>query len=111
MYGGSEAYRSAVEINQKDYRAWYGLGQAYELLGLPYYALHYFRRATQVRPLRSQSWKLEQSVLEEPKNWISIMPEFYVKLSVKGKTFLERKDFVERRIFVHLKAGLTSSVL
>lgn len=49
LWVAAEAYRSAVEINQKDYRAWYGLGQAYELLGLPYYALHYFRRATQVR--------------------------------------------------------------
>ncbi len=26
-----EAYNSAVQFNKKDYRAWYGLGQAYEL--------------------------------------------------------------------------------
>lgn len=27
-----DAYRTAVVINQRDYRAWYGLGQTYELL-------------------------------------------------------------------------------
>ena len=27
-----DAYRTAVTINQRDYRAWYGLGQTYELL-------------------------------------------------------------------------------
>jgi len=38
-----------VDLNPRDYRAWYGLGQTYELLHMPYYALHYFRRATQAR--------------------------------------------------------------
>jgi anaphase-promoting complex subunit 8 len=26
-----ESYRTAVDIDSKDFRAWYGLGQAYEL--------------------------------------------------------------------------------
>ena len=43
-----EAYRRAVGLNPRDYRAWYGLGQTYELLHMPFYALNYFRRATQV---------------------------------------------------------------
>merc|ERR1719201_3207667 len=34
-----DAYRTAVSINQRDYRAWYGLGQTYELLSLHFYAL------------------------------------------------------------------------
>ena len=46
----AEAYRRAVDLNPRDYRAWYGLGQTYELLHMPFYALHYFRRATQARP-------------------------------------------------------------
>ena len=45
----AEAYRRAVDLSPRDYRAWYGLGQTYELLHMPFYALHYFRRATQVR--------------------------------------------------------------
>ena len=37
-----------MDLNPKDYRAWYGLGQTYELLHMPVYALHYYQRATQV---------------------------------------------------------------
>ncbi|KAI8473690.1 MAG: hypothetical protein J3K34DRAFT_518801 [Monoraphidium minutum] len=39
-----DAYRQAIEVSPRDYRAWYGLGQTYELLQMPYYALHYYRR-------------------------------------------------------------------
>lgn len=38
-----------TEANRKDYRAWYGLGQAYELLSMPSYALQYFQKATALR--------------------------------------------------------------
>ena len=37
------AYRTAVDVDPRDYRAWYGLGQAYELLAMPHYALFYYR--------------------------------------------------------------------
>ncbi|GFH11027.1 TPR_REGION domain-containing protein, partial [Haematococcus lacustris] len=37
-----EAYRQAVDLAASDFRAWYGLGQAYELLRMPYYALYYY---------------------------------------------------------------------
>jgi len=43
-----EAYRRAVDVNRKDYRAWYGLGQAYELLNMHQYALHYYRKNSRV---------------------------------------------------------------
>lgn len=55
MSCAAEAYRRAVDLNPRDYRAWYGLGQTYELLHMPFYALHYFRRATQARPLSVSS--------------------------------------------------------
>ena len=38
-----------IDVNRKDYRAWYGLGQAYELLNMHHYALHYYQRATALR--------------------------------------------------------------
>ena len=38
-----EAYRRAVDLNPRDYRAWYGLGQTYEILQMFFYALHYYR--------------------------------------------------------------------
>ena len=39
------SYRNAVEIDPKDFRAWYGLGQTYELQNMNQYALYYFSRA------------------------------------------------------------------
>lgn len=51
-----DAYRTAVTINQRDYRAWYGLGQTYELLSLHYYALFYYRRAMLLRPEDARMW-------------------------------------------------------
>lgn len=39
----------ATDINKKDYRAWYGLGQAYEMLEMHFYALHYFQRAAALK--------------------------------------------------------------
>lgn len=93
-----DAYRHAVDINAKDYRAWfdspvapsphiltvplltifslelyppllvssdsdprtracrYGLGQTYELLQMPFYALFYYRKATALRPYDARMW-------------------------------------------------------
>ena len=51
-----EAYRRAVDINPRDYRAWYGLGQTYELLEMYFYALHYYRKATTLRPYDARMW-------------------------------------------------------
>jgi anaphase-promoting complex subunit 8 len=43
------SFNPGLDVNRMDYRAWYGLGQAYELLNLLQYALHYFQRATTLR--------------------------------------------------------------
>jgi len=50
------AYRKAVDINPRDYRPWYGLGQTYELLSFPLYALYYFGKACQLRPYDARMW-------------------------------------------------------
>jgi tetratricopeptide (TPR) repeat protein len=52
----ADAYRRAIDVNPRDYRAWYGLGQTYELLNMPYYALYYFRRAALLRPGDARMW-------------------------------------------------------
>lgn len=41
--------RHAIEVNKRDYRAWYGLGQTYEILKMPFYCLYYYRKAHQLR--------------------------------------------------------------
>lgn len=37
-------------MNPHDYRAWYGVGQTYEILRLPLFALHYYKRAQLIIP-------------------------------------------------------------
>lgn len=50
------AYRKAVDINDRDYRAWYGLGQTYELLTMPLYALYYYSKTCELRPYDARMW-------------------------------------------------------
>ena len=38
-----------AEVSPRDYRAWYGLGQTYEILKMPYYCLYYYKRAQMLR--------------------------------------------------------------
>ena len=38
-----QAYRRAVDIDGRDYRAWYGLGQTYEILKMHNYVSLYFQ--------------------------------------------------------------------
>jgi len=38
-----------TEVNRRDYRAWYGLGQTYEILKMPYYCLYYYKQAQMLR--------------------------------------------------------------
>ena len=51
-----QCYRNAVSISDGDYRAWYGLGQTYEMLHLYQYALFYFRKAAFLRPADARMW-------------------------------------------------------
>lgn len=44
------------DVNKKDYRAWYGLGQAYSLLGMHHFAVHYFQTASVLRPGDVSIW-------------------------------------------------------
>uniref|UniRef100_A0A0E0HUK3 Cdc23 domain-containing protein n=1 Tax=Oryza nivara TaxID=4536 RepID=A0A0E0HUK3_ORYNI len=46
----------AVDINPRDYRAWYGLGQIYEMMGMPFYAVYYFRKSSYLQPNDAQLW-------------------------------------------------------
>lgn len=38
------------DVNRNDYRAWNGLGQAYEISGLNGYCVYYYSRAAQLKP-------------------------------------------------------------
>ena len=45
-----ESYRTAVDIDNTDFKAWYGLGQVYKLNQLYNYASHYFAQAALSKP-------------------------------------------------------------
>ena len=60
-----ESYRRAVDVNRKDYRAWYGLGQAYEVLDMSFYALYYYQRAAGLRPYDPEDVAGSRIVLRE----------------------------------------------
>jgi anaphase-promoting complex subunit 8 len=51
-----QAYRNAVEINSRDYRAWYGLGQTYEVMHMYEYAQYYYAKAAALRPYDPRMW-------------------------------------------------------
>lgn len=55
----------SVDANQRDYRAWYGLGQAYELLKMPFYTLYYYQKATSLRPYDTRLWGALGKIYEE----------------------------------------------
>lgn len=39
-----------ADANKRDYRAWYGLGQTYEMLKLSFFSLYYYKIAQKIRP-------------------------------------------------------------
>nr|KYP68140.1 Cell division cycle protein 23 isogeny [Cajanus cajan] len=49
-------YAKECFSNPCDYRAWYGLGQAYEMMAMPFYALHYFKKSAFLQPNDSRLW-------------------------------------------------------
>jgi tetratricopeptide (TPR) repeat protein len=51
-----QCYRSALVVSELDYRAWYGLGQTYEMLHLYQYAHYYFKKAAFLRPSDARMW-------------------------------------------------------
>ncbi|KAI6243993.1 hypothetical protein M3Y99_00067700 [Aphelenchoides fujianensis] len=52
--GAILAYRRATSVDSRSFRAWYGLGQLYEILKLPAYALYYYQQAVRCKPTDSR---------------------------------------------------------
>ncbi|CAG8463759.1 9999_t:CDS:2 [Diversispora eburnea] len=65
----TDKYRSetmcVIEINAKDYRAWCGLGQTYEMLKMPYYALYYYQHSSAIRPSDARMWTRLAALYEQ----------------------------------------------
>nr|CCC89392.1 conserved hypothetical protein [Trypanosoma congolense IL3000] len=59
-----EAYRAAVDLDQRDYRGWYNLGQIYELLQFYHHALYYYWHTTTLRPTDPRMWSAVANCLD-----------------------------------------------
>lgn len=59
----AEAYRAGLRVEKRDYRAWYSLGQIYELHHMYPFALHYFWRTVQIKPHDPRMWQAAAAVL------------------------------------------------
>jgi len=70
----SPSLSSLADVNRKDYRAWYGLGQTYELLGEPFYALNYYQKATALRPYDARMWSALAICYEKLKRCVKLFP-------------------------------------
>eukprot|EP01066_Platyproteum_vivax_P006077 Platyproteum_vivax@DN1912_c0_g1_i2.p1 len=66
------AYRRALAISHRDYRGWYGLGQAYELLGNKRWALVYYTKASSMRPYDYRFWMAQAACYEDAANWTMV---------------------------------------
>jgi anaphase-promoting complex subunit 8 len=75
-----EAYRRAVgmspfslqDLNRSDYRAWYGLGQVYEMLEMHYYALYYYEHALVYKFPLDVLVNLDQAIGECGRVWRTV---------------------------------------
>jgi tetratricopeptide (TPR) repeat protein len=45
---------NCLAVDPRSHRAWYGLGQLYEILKLPAYALYYYQQAVKCKPTDSR---------------------------------------------------------
>ncbi|KAJ3357868.1 Anaphase-promoting complex subunit 23 [Entophlyctis luteolus] len=80
-----QVYRKAVEkedINDRDFRAWYALGNLYQMLKMPLYALFYFHKATILKPYDSRFWCGVASCHEDLKNYSDALKSYKRALAV-----------------------------
>ena len=70
-----------INADPADYKAWYGLGQAYEILELPSFAIYYFRRACEIQPYDYRMWNA-MAKCYEGLNLINDAIESYKKAEV-----------------------------
>lgn len=86
-----------TEINIKDYRAWYGLGQIYELVKLPKYALFYFGHSRALRPGDSRMLLALGEMFDRGEHFFEALACFYKALQYDsdGTTLLKLGKYVK----------------
>lgn len=80
-----ESYRTAVDIDQTDYRAWYGLGQTYEIHQMYNYAVYYFQNAAKAKPNDSRMWTALGSCYEKLEKKLEAIKCYEKAIACKDK--------------------------
>ena len=57
----------------------YGLGQTYEIIGMHFYALHYYQKATTLRPYDSRMWVATAACYEKLERWADAIRAYEVR--------------------------------
>lgn len=87
------------EVNTREYRAWYGLGQAYEILKMPSYSLYYYKIAQELRPFDSRMLVAlgeTYEKLEQYSNALKCYQRAYNVGDIEGITLLRLGNLYEK---------------
>lgn len=88
-----------TEVNTREYRAWYGLGQAYEILKMPSYSLYYYKIAQELRPFDSRMLVAlgeTYEKLEQYSNALKSYQRAYNVGDIEGITLLRLGNLYEK---------------
>nr|CAG8489096.1 3763_t:CDS:10 [Entrophospora candida] len=69
-------------MGHEDYRAWVGIGQTYEMLKMPFYAIYYYKRSSALRPNDARMWIRLGSIYEQQRLYPEAIKAFNRALSV-----------------------------
>lgn len=86
-------------MNIREYRAWYGLGQAYEILKMPSYSLYYHKIAQELRPYDSRMLVAlgeTYEKLEQYSNALKCYQRAYNVGDIEGTTLLRLGNLYEK---------------
>lgn len=86
-------------MNAREYRAWYGLGQAYEILKMPSYSLYYYKIAQELRPYDSRMLVAlgeTYEKLEQNANALKCYQRAYNVGDIEGITLLRLGNLYEK---------------
>jgi anaphase-promoting complex subunit 8 len=80
-----ECYRTAIDINPNDFRAWYGLGQTYEIHQMYNHAVFYFLNAAKTKPNDSRMWTALGSCYDKLDKKLEAIKSYEKALNCKDK--------------------------
>lgn len=86
-------------MNGREYRAWYGLGQAYEILKMPSYSLYYYKQSVELWPFDSRMLVALGETYENLKQFANALKCFqraYNNGDIEGTALLRLGNLYEK---------------